>query len=64
MKNQKTIGLALLVIGIVLLFISLAADVIGIGSGGGFGFKQIAGSAAGLILAILGFVLYSRQKTA
>lgn len=63
MKNQKTIGIALLAIGVVLLIVSLAADGIGIGGVAGFGYKQIAGSVTGIIVAIVGFVLYSRQKT-
>jgi len=38
----------------------LAADSIGIGLPG-FGLKQIAGSIAGVIIAVVGFVLYSRK---
>jgi len=52
-----------LAIGVVLLIVSLTADGIGIGSVAGFGYKQIAGSIAGIIVAIVGFVLYSRQWT-
>lgn len=63
MKNQKTIGIVLLAVGVVLLIISLAADVVGIGGASGFGYKQIIGSIAGVIVAVVGFVLYSRQKT-
>jgi hypothetical protein len=60
MNNKKTIGIVLLVVGVVLLIVSLAADSIGIGLPG-FGLKQIAGSIAGVIVAIVGFVLYSRK---
>jgi hypothetical protein len=60
MGNNKKIGIALLVVGIVLLLLSLAADVIGIGAPG-FGYNQIAGIIIGAIVAIAGFVLYSRK---
>ena len=62
MSNKKTIGIALLAVGVVLLIVSLAADMIGIGSSvAGFGYKQIAGTIAGVIVAVVGFVLYSRK---
>jgi len=61
MSNKKTIGITLLVVGAVLLIGSLAADAIGIGSVAGFGYKQILGSVTGVIVAIVGFVLYSKK---
>jgi hypothetical protein len=61
MKNQKTIGIVLLVVGAVLLIGSLAADAIGIGGAAGFGYKQIIGAVIGVIAAIVGYVLYSRK---
>ena len=61
MNNRKSMGIALLAVGAILLIASLSADVIGIGGAVGFGYKQIAGSVAGVILAIVGFVLYSRK---
>jgi hypothetical protein len=60
MNNKKIIGIALLVVGVLLLIVSLAADVIGIGLPG-FGLKQIAGAVAGVVVAVIGFVLYSRK---
>ena len=57
--NKKTIGIALLAVGVVLLIGSLAADVLGGASG--FGYKQIIGAVAGVIVAVVGFVLYSRK---
>jgi hypothetical protein len=60
MGNRKTIGIALLAVGVILLIVSLVADVIGIGLPG-FGLKQIAGTVAGVIVAVIGFVLYSRK---
>ena len=61
MKNKKTIGIALLVIGVVVVLGSLAADSIGIGAAPGFGYKQIIGSLAGIVIAVTGFILYSRK---
>ena len=57
--NKRTIGIALLAVGVVLLIGSLAADVLGGASG--FGYKQIIGAVAGVIVAVVGFVLYSRK---
>ena len=61
MKNQKTIGIVLLVVGAVVLIGSLAADAIGIGGVAGFGYKQIIGAVVGVIAAIVGYVLYSKK---
>lgn len=60
MNNKKTIGIALLVVGAVLLIGSVAADVLRVGCVAGFGYKQIIGTVAGVIVAIVGFVLYSK----
>lgn len=59
--DNKKIGIALLVAGVVLLLLSLAADAIGIGGIPGYGYKQIAGIIVGVIAAVIGFVLYSRK---
>ena len=61
MSNKKTIGIALLIVGAVLVIGSLAADAIGIGGAAGFGYKQIVGALVGVIAAVVGFVLYSRK---
>ena len=61
MSNKKSIGIALLVVGAVLLIGSLAADAIGIGGAAGFGYKQIIGAVIGVIAAVVGYVLYSRK---
>jgi len=60
MANKKTIGTVLLVAGVILLIVSLGADVIGLGGGGRFGSQQILGAVAGVILLVTGFV-YSRR---
>ena len=61
MNNKKTIGIALLAVGAILVIGSLAADLIGVGGAAGFGYKQIVGAVAGVVVAIIGFVLYSRK---
>jgi hypothetical protein len=61
MGNKKTIGTVLLVVGVILLIVALAADAFGIGGASGFGYKQIIGAVAGVIAAVVGFVLYSKN---
>ena len=61
MGNTKTIGIASLVVGVILVIGALAADVIGIGGAAGFGYKQIIGAVVGVVVAVIGFVLYSRK---
>jgi uncharacterized protein YqgC (DUF456 family) len=57
MNNKKTTSIVLLVSGVILLLASLTADMIGIGQAAGFGYKQMIGSAAGVIAAVVGFVI-------
>jgi hypothetical protein len=44
--SKKNLGVALLVIGVIVLLVSMLADSIGIGGTAGFGYKQIAGAVA------------------
>ena len=53
----KTAGIVLLVVGIVILVLSLAADSIGIGGSSGFGPYQIVGAVVGAIVTIVGLIL-------
>jgi hypothetical protein len=52
----------LLVVGVLLFFVSLTADAIGIGEGTGIGWKQITGFTVGLIIAGIG-AAQMRKKT-
>ncbi len=61
MGNKKTIGIILLVVGLLLLVLSVTADMIGIGAQPGFGIRQTAGSIAGVIVAVVGLVLLTRK---
>ncbi len=60
MANKKTIGLVVLVVGVILLIVSVGADAIGLGGGGRFGALQILGTIAGATLIVAGFVYFRR----
>lgn len=60
MSTTRLIGLLLLVGGIVLLLLSLSADMIGLGRDPGFGYQQIAGALIGGVAAIIGGLFYRR----
>jgi hypothetical protein len=59
--NNKQIGMVLLGIGVIVLLLSLLANFIGTGAAPGFGYKQITGTVVGAIVAIVGYVVYSRK---
>jgi len=44
----------LLVLGVLLFVVSLAADAVGIGEGTGIGWKQVTGAVVGAIIAAIG----------
>jgi hypothetical protein len=52
--SRNNMGIALIVVGVIVLIVSLAADVIGIGGAPGIGWKQLLGAGVGLIVAIAG----------
>jgi len=52
--SKKTIGYLLIAVGVVVLVISLAADVIGIGSYPGLNWAQISGAVIGIFIALIG----------
>ena len=54
MKREKVSGTFLLVLGVVLLVLSLLADVIGVGGNPGFGYRQIIGVVLGAVAIIRG----------
>jgi hypothetical protein len=61
MGARKTIGIVLLVVGIIVLLVSLFADTLGLGgSSPVFGPYQIAGTIVGVIVALVGLVLTIR----
>ena len=61
MEVNRTLGLVLLVVGIAVLLLSLAADPLGIGGNPIFGRNQIIGTIVGAIAAVVGFVLRRKK---
>lgn len=59
--TQKTLGLALVVLGLVLLAVSLAADLLGWGARAGMGWKQWTGMAIGALMFFVGLWLALRK---
>jgi len=60
--SNRNLGIAILVIGILIILISLLADVIGIGATSAvFGWKQILGAGIGVLVILAGIVV-SRRK--
>jgi drug/metabolite transporter (DMT)-like permease len=62
MVNRTLVGVLLAVLGIALVVISALADQLDLGPHG-FGWKQISGVIAGVVLALagVGFALRSRR---
>ena len=61
--SRRTMGIVLIVVGVVLAVISLAADAIGIGSYPGLNWAQILGTVVGAILALVGVWLAMRKAS-
>jgi hypothetical protein len=57
MGSTKTVGIVLLVAGIVILILSLLANSMGLGNPSVFGPLQIAGTIVGAIVAVVGLFL-------
>lgn len=56
MKN-KTLGLVLLILGVLMIALDLLIEPLQLGGGGGFGWKQIALLVAGIVAVGAGFLL-------
>ena len=60
--STKSIGFALIVLGVIVLVVSLLADVIGVGQYPSvIGWRQYLGAAIGFIIAVVGAVLAMRK---
>jgi cytochrome c biogenesis protein CcdA len=55
--SKKTISLIAIILGAIVTFSSLTADLIGIGSYPGLNWAQLTGTAIGLLLILLGLRL-------
>ena len=61
--KTKYIGLALIVIGVIVILVSLLADVLGIGQDPTIiGWRQYLGAALGFIVVVVGFILARRKE--
>jgi len=58
--NKKTLGIMAVVVGVVVLLVSLGANLLGVGAPG-FGFKQVIGAVAGTVIAIVGVILATQR---
>jgi hypothetical protein len=59
--ERRQIGYLVAAVGALLVVVSALADPIGVGEGGGFGWKQAVGIVVGAVLvAIGGWLLYAR----
>jgi len=54
--SEKTLGLVVLVIGVLLFLVSAFADALGIGGSPGIGWKQILGVIVGVAVAAYGLM--------
>jgi hypothetical protein len=60
--STKTIGIALIVVGVLMIVVALLANTLGLSHSASFGTSKIALSAVGLIVAIVGGFLMGRKK--
>jgi predicted membrane protein len=60
--SNKTLGVVLIIVGVLILAASLLADVFGVGAHPAvFGWKQIAGAVVGLVICLVGVVVTLRR---
>ena len=58
--SKKTISLIIIIVSILLIIVSLTADLIGIGSYPGINYAQLIGAGIGLVA--LGFGIWLNRK--
>ena len=61
MKGLRIVGIVLLVLGILVVLVSVMADPLGLGVSPMFGYRQIIGTVAGAIAAVVGLLLVLRK---
>ena len=59
--NRKTVGILVLLVGLILVALSLSADFIGLSDNTVFGYKQIAGLVVGVGGIIVGVIFIARK---
>jgi len=60
--EKKVVGFVLTVVGIIVLLLSLFADLIGIGGYPGIGSRQIVGIIIGVVIIAIGSILHCTGK--
>ena len=60
MESKKQIGIVFILLGLIISTLALSADLIGLGEGWEFGYKQISGLIVGTVAIVAGF--YLKQK--
>lgn len=58
--SRRSLGSALVALGLIVAAVAALADQIGIGDGDGFGWRQTGGVIIGLLIAIAGYIIASR----
>ena len=62
MGGRKVMGILALGGGLIVIVICIFADAFGLGGEPGFGWKQITGTAAGAVAAIVGLVMLLKKS--
>jgi predicted phage tail protein len=52
--SKKTIGIVLIILGVIVAVVAFAADALGIGGSPGIGWKQLLGATIGVSVALVG----------
>lgn len=60
--QKKALGFVLTVVGIIVLLLSLFADLIGIGGYPGIGIKQVVGIIIGVLIIGIGSILHWKVR--
>ena len=63
MGSRDIVSAILLWVGVIVLVLSLVADLIGIGAQAGFGISQIMGTIVGVIVTVVGLVLMFKKRS-
>jgi len=62
--TRKYVGVTAIVLGALVLVVALVADLLGIGSDTGIGWKQLLGAGIGLVVALVGvWLLVGKSKS-
>ena len=61
--NNKTIGIIVIIVGVLLAAVSLLADVLGLGGDpNAVGWKQFLGAGVGILVVIIGVWFVNRKE--